>query len=185
MNRLTPGTAPDHLFVDKAGRQIQLSDLWSGAGKGLLLVFLRHFSCLFCKAQIGDLKAHYQQIRDAGYDVAAVGQGSEARAARFAEDNHLPFPVFGDKQRETYNAYGLTSDRFGSFLVPDAYRAGIKALMGGYLPGMPEGSLTQNPGVFLIDRDGRILRERIGQHAGDFATIPEIMGWIEQAGSDS
>ena len=185
MTHETPGNAPDHLFVDKAGRQIHLSDLWSAADQGIVLVFLRHFSCLFCKNQIGDLKAHYQQIRDAGYNVVAIGQGSEARAARFAEDNDLPFPVFGDKERQTYAAYGLTSSRFGSFLEPDAYRVGIKSLLHGYFPSMPEGSLTQNPGVFLIDRAGQIKKAKIGQHAGDFATIPEIMDWIEHTNTES
>ena len=183
--RATTGTAPDHLFVDKAGRRIHLSDLWSAADRGIVLVFLRHFGCLFCKNQVGELRQHYQQIRDTGYDVVTIGQGSEARAARFAEDNNLPFPVFGDKERATYREYGLTSNRFGSFLEPDAYRVGIKSLLHGYFPGMPEGSLSQNPGVFLIDRQGRILTARIGHHAGDFATIPEILAWIEHTNANA
>jgi peroxiredoxin len=173
-------SAPDFEFADKAGRLVRLSDLWSAAERGIVLVFLRHFGCLFCKDQVRQLKAHYDQIRQTGFEVVAIGQGSDARAARFAEDFQTPFPVYGDKERVLYRQYGLTSTRFGSFLEPDAYKVGIGAMLRGNFPTMPDGSVNQNPGVFLIDRNGQILRAHIGQHAGDFATVNEILGWIDQ-----
>lgn len=36
-------TAPDLTLHDAAGSEVRLSDLWSGAPRALLLVFLRHF----------------------------------------------------------------------------------------------------------------------------------------------
>jgi peroxiredoxin len=173
-------SAPDFEFVDKAGRLVRISDLWSAAERGIVLVFLRHFGCLFCKDQVRQLNAHYEQIRQAGYEVVAIGQGSEARAARFAEDYQTPYPVYGDKERVLYNQYGLTSTRLGSFLEPDAYKVGIGAMLRGNFPSMPDGSVNQNPGVFLIDRNGQIVKSHIGQHAGDFATVSEILGWIDE-----
>jgi peroxiredoxin len=173
-------TAPDFEFADRSGRIVRLSDLWSTAERGIVLVFLRHFGCLFCKDQVRQLTAHYVQIRQSGYNLVAIGQGSDARAARFAEDYQTPFPVYGDKDRVLYTRYGLTSTRFGSFLEPDAYKVGIGAMLRGNFPTMPDGSVNQNPGVFLIDRSGQILRSRIGQHAGDFATVSEILGWIDE-----
>jgi peroxiredoxin len=175
-----PRSAPDHQFVDKAGRLPRLSDFWTSAEKGIVLVFLRHFGCIFCRAQIAQLRERYHEFTTRGWDLVAIGQGTEIRAARFAEDNDLPFPVFGDKERATYRAYGVPSTAFGSFLEPEAYKAGARALLRGHLPGMWEGSLNQNPGVFLIDREGRIVREHPGRHAGDFPPVDEILGWIDE-----
>ena len=173
--------APDHQFIDKAGRMPRLSDYWTAADKGIVLVFLRHFGCIFCRDQIAQLRERHEECRSRGWDLVAIGQGTEIRAARFGEDNNLPFPVFGDRDRTMYRAYGVPSTAFGSFLEPDAYKAGVRALLRGHLPGMWEGSLNQNPGVFLIDRDGWIVREYLGRHAGDFPPIDEILGWIDSA----
>jgi peroxiredoxin len=172
--------APDFTYVDSDGNEIRLSDLWSSAEKGIVLVFLRHFGCLFCRDHAAQLRKHYDDFRARGFEVVAIGQGTPARSEKFQQDYSLPFPVLGDRARESYRRYGLTSTALGSFLDPRAYVSGIRSLLHGKLPGLPDGDVSQNPGTFLIDRSGHILRAEIGQHAGDFPSAAEIVCWIDQ-----
>ena len=178
-------TAPDFTFTSIGGELVRLSDLWSGAEKGIVLVFLRHFGCLFCRDHAVQLREHHGEFRARGYEIVAIGQGTAARSDRFRSDYHLPFPVLGDRSLESYQLYGLTHGSLGGFLQPAAYRAGIGALLRGNFPGMPDGDVNQNPGTFLIDRTGRILRAQVGQHAGDFPPAREILDWIDSPGKAS
>jgi peroxiredoxin len=172
-------TAPDFTYTDVDGKAMRLSDLWSSSEKGIVLVFLRHFGCLFCRDHAVQLREHYDDFTKRGYSVIAVGQGTAARSAKFAKDYALPYSVLGDRALDSYRLYGLTSGALGGFLQPQAYKAGIGAMLRGHFPGIPDGSVNQNPGTFLIDRDGRILSQHIGQHAGDFPAATEILDWID------
>jgi len=171
--------AADFTYVGSDGNEIRLSELWSSAEKGIVLVFLRHFGCLFCRDHAAQLRKHYDDFRARGFEVVAIGQGTPARSEKFQQDYSLPFPVLGDRARESYRRYGLTSTALGSFLEPRAYVSGIRSLLHGKLPGLPDGDVSQNPGTFLIDRSGHILRAQIGQHAGDFPFAAEILQWID------
>jgi peroxiredoxin len=172
-------TAPDFTFTDADGSEVRLSDLWSRAEKGIVLVFLRHFGCMFCRDHVAQLSTHHAEIHRRGFEVVAIGQGSPERSARFRADHKLPFPVLGDKERASYRLYGLSEGALGGFFSPGAYRAAIGAALRGNLPGKPDGSLNQNPGTFLIDRTGRILGARIGKHAGDIPSASEIVAWLD------
>lgn len=173
-------TAPDFTYAYAEGNAVRLSDLWSTSEKGVVLVFLRHFGCLFCRDHAVQLREQYQEFQQRGYTVIAVGQGTPARSAKFAKDYGLPYPVLGDRALDSYRLYGLTSGALSGFLQPRAYKAGVRAILHGHFPGMPDGSVNQNSGTFLIDRTGRILHAQIGQHAADFPTAAEILGWIDQ-----
>jgi peroxiredoxin len=171
--------APDFTYVDSDGEQIRLSDLWSSSEKGIVLVFLRHFGCLFCRDHAVQLREHHSEFEQRGYTVVAIGQGTPARSAKFAQDYRLSFMVLGDRALDSYRLYGLTTGSLGGFLQPKAYKSGIRALLRGNFPGRPDGDINQNPGTFLIDRNGQILHAHVGQHAGDFPSAAEILQWID------
>lgn len=172
-------TAPDFTFTDADGNEIRLSDFWESAPQGIVLVFLRHFGCLFCRDHASQLRDHYDEFQDRGYHIVAIGQGTPARSAKFRSDYDLPFPVLGDRALDSYRRYGLTSSSLGSFFKPKAYPAGIRSMLRGKFPGLPDGDVNQNPGTFLIDRTGRVLHQQIGQHAGDFPSAQTILDWID------
>ena len=180
MTAVDPRTAPDFAFTNADGNEIRMSDFWESVSKGIVLVFLRHFGCLFCRDHATQLRDHYAEFSDRGYQVVVVGQGTPARSAKFRADYDLPYPVLGDRALESYRLYGLTSGGMGGLIQPRAWLPGVRALVHGSRPGMIDGSLNQNPGTFLIDRHGRILRQQIGQHAGDFPSATEILGWIDR-----
>ena len=172
-------SAVDHVFLDAGGNEVRLSDLWSGSERGIVLVFLRHFGCLFCREHASQLRDMYPEFTRRGFDIVAIGQGTPMRSQRFREDYRLPFVVLGDKELVSYRDYGLTHGIGNGITSPGAYKAFFRALGSGHVPGKPDGDSLQNPGTFLIDRNGIILYQHVGTNAGDFPTAREILDWID------
>ena len=171
--------APEYTFTDVQGEHVRLSDFWSLSPKGIVLVFLRHFGCMFCKDHVSQLRDSYDAFDKRGWNIVAVGQGTPARSAKFRDDNHLPFPVLGDMTLASYDLYGLRRGALSNFLNPGLYKAGMTSFLRGNMPGKPEGDASQDPGTFLIDRSGRLLHSHIGKHSGDFPSASAILRWID------
>lgn len=172
--------APDFTYLQADGTSVSLSELWTASERGIVLVFLRHFGCLFCRDHVQQLRDTYPDFTRRGFDIIAVGQGTPMRAQKFAADYELPFPVLGDMELESYRLYGLTHGLGNGLLDLGAYKAALRAVLHGNLPGKPEGDTLQNPGTFLISQSGEILNVRIGTNAGDFPSGTETLGWIDE-----
>lgn len=167
--------APDVALPADGGSPVHLSTLWRSANRGLVLVFLRHFGCLFCKQEAKRLAHDHPRFMDAGLSVVAIGVGTPARAAKFVRDYDLPFPVFGDWDLDSYRAFGLGRASVSGFFNPAVYRAGLGAILGGNLPGPPTGDTAQLPGAFVIDPSGIVRFAHIGAHPGDNPTTDELL----------
>jgi peroxiredoxin len=174
--------APDATLPVEGGSPVNLSSLWRSADRGLVLVLLRHFGCLFCKQEAKRLAHAHRRFADAGLTVAVIGVGTPARAARFARDHELPFPVFGDWDLDAYRAFGLGRATASGFLNPAVYRAGLRAVLGGNLPGPPTGDTAQLPGAFVIDPSGIVRFASIGAHPGDNPTTEALLAAIDDHG---
>ena len=171
--------APDLALPLAGGEELRLSTSWTGTRSGLVLVFLRHFGCIFCREHVAQLKAEYGQLSARGYDVLAIGHGTPARAAAFARDLALPFPVLGDREQRAYAAYGLGRAGFRSLVDPRLYAAGAKAMLGGARQGKPEGDTRQLPGTFVIDPAGIVQFAKPAAIASDLATTGELLAWMD------
>ena len=177
-----PGTpAPDVVLPDHTGEPRRLSDLWAAAPSGTILVFFRHFGCLFCKEHAAHLRDTHQQFVDRGYRVVTIGQGTPQRAAKFQIDERLPFAVLADRERTAYAAYGLGGAPLTDLVKPSLIVAGMRAALRGARPGMvdKEGSASQLPGTFIVDNAGVIRYAKPAAHAGDLALPNELLAWID------
>ncbi len=97
--------APDATLSDHEGTDVALSSLW--ADRPLLILFWRHFGCSCGMDRAARLREELAAYREAGADVAIVGQGVPARAARYRERQHLEVPILCDPDLAAYQAYGL------------------------------------------------------------------------------
>ena len=72
---------------------------------------------------------------------------------------------------------GIWADprRYGRPAPARSWPVGVRSMLHGHRPGRPDGGdISQNPGTFLIDRTGHILRAQIGRHAGDFPSAGDV-----------
>ncbi len=74
----------------------------------VLLVFLRHAGCTFCREALADLSQKRKQIEAAGARLVLVHMGTEEHGAKFFEKYGLQgVQRISDPERTLYRAFGL------------------------------------------------------------------------------
>jgi peroxiredoxin len=93
---------------DPDGREIRLGELW--ANRTAVLVFVRHFGCLFCRQQIAAIGLLRERVRSLGAELAVIGHGSLEQTRAFRDEQAAPLPLFTDPTRKAYCALGMRRD---------------------------------------------------------------------------
>ena len=133
----------------------------------LLLTFLRHSGCTFCREALARLGARRQAIESEGTRVAFVHMGTDEQARPLFERYGLgDAPRVSDPGRSLYRAVGLERGDLLQLLGPRVLARGIGGLLRGYGVGRMVGDVRQLPGVFLV-RDGRLIRAFRHETAAD------------------
>lgn len=125
----------------------------------ILLVFLRHFGCTFCREALQDIARKRQALEAAGAQIVLVHMSGERRAEEFLRRYGLiDVPRVSDPCCAVYRAFGLNRGRFSALFGPRVWWRFISAgLLGGHGVGRREGDGFQMPGMFLLFH-GEVLR---------------------------
>jgi peroxiredoxin len=172
--------APEVTIPDDTGTPRQLSEFWSTSEHGCVVVFLRHFGCIFCREHAIQLRRDYDAFVSRGYAVVAIGDGTPARAALFRKDLDLRFPILADREHRGYDAYGLGKTKMADLVNPKLFVAGLRALSSGAMQGKSSGDARQLPGTFIVDPAGIVRYAHPATIASDLASTTELIAWIEQ-----
>lgn len=134
----------------------------------VLLVFLRHAGCTFCREALADLAARRKEIESEGARLTLVHMGSEEHGARFfAKYGLADVPRVSDPDRTLYRAFGLPRGSLGDLFGPKVWWRGFQAaILDRHGVGTLVGDGFQMPGVFLIFH-GEVLRSYRHQSAAD------------------
>ncbi len=118
----------------------------------LLLVFLRHAGCTFCREALADLAQQRRAIEELGVRIALVHMGSGAEAERFFARYGLAGVCrVDDPGQNLYRAFGLSRGRLGQLFGPKVWFRGFQAgILGRHGIGRLAGDGFQMPGVFLL-----------------------------------
>ncbi len=135
--------------------------------KSVLLVFLRHAGCTFCREALSDLARDRARIESGGAQIALVHMGAPESFAAFAGSYGLDaLPAVSDPDRVLYRALGLRRGSLAQLLGMDVWARGAQAFFKGHRVGALEGDGTQMPGVFLI-RNGKVATRYLHRTAAD------------------
>jgi peroxiredoxin len=128
------------------------------AERPILLVFLRHFGCTFCREAVAEISEKRGQIEAHGAPLAFVHLGTEEKAQWFFKPyGLLDVPRFGDPPGKLYEAFGLVRAELRQYLNAESIFRFLSAARRGHFAFYPAGDIQRMPGVFLIDR-GRIRK---------------------------
>ncbi len=156
---------PEALAGAKTQTGESLADLSRRAP--VLVVFLRHSGCLFCRQALADISEERQAISAAGAQIALVHMQSDAEATKlFARYGLDDLPRISDPGQGLYRAFQLPRGTLAQVTGPGVWGAGLKSLLSGSLPGIPSADVLQMPGVFLV-HEGRVLRSFRHATSGD------------------
>ena len=169
MRRVTDALANTKIY-ESDGREVFFSDLYKQSR--VLVVFVRHFGCIFCRQRLGDLKAAVTDLAQAGTQVAVIGNGTHLMAQAFAEELDLDVPLFTDPKRETYRLAGMKRN-FG--LGPRAIMNAARSWKDGHRQGAVAGDVWQQGGAMVVNNDARIVWHQTDSGAGDVIDFSAIV----------
>jgi len=142
----------------------------------VLLVFLRHSGCTFCREALADLSAARAKIEKSGTKLAIVHMGTADSFAAFTASYGLSdVPAVSDPQRRLYRGLGLRRGKLAQLVGFSVWWRGTKSFFAGHYPGALGGDGTQMPGVFLL-QNGRVVRRFIHDNAAqrpDYAALSQ------------
>jgi hypothetical protein len=127
----------------------------------LLLVFLRHFGCSFCRQTLDDVSRLRAEIEGRGIRPVFVHLGTPERAKPYFDYYHLSDiervsnpdaslytgPVFQLRRKQA----------FSHFLVPEVWRAWLLGAVRKHGIGAIQEDADQMPGIFFL-RDRAVVR---------------------------
>jgi hypothetical protein len=145
----------------------------------VLLVFLRHFGCTFCRQTIENIAALRHEFAERGVRVVFVHLGTESIAqAHFEHYGIHDVERVHDPQAELYQkaAFGLRrTSALSHFFNPKVLTAWfVKGVIYRHGFGKIENDAEQMPGVFFL-RDGAIVRSFVHRTIAD---VPDYLGMI-------
>jgi thioredoxin-dependent peroxiredoxin len=152
-SRLEPGdAAPDFTLDDQDGTPVSLADY---RGRKVILYFYPEAATPGCTTEACDFRDNLNSLTGAGFAVLGVSRDAPAKNKRFADDEHLTFPLLSDPDRAVHEAYAVW---------------GEKSMYGKTVTGVLRST-------FVIDEEGRIQLAQYNVRAtGHVAALRKKLG---------
>lgn len=134
----------------------------------VLLVFLRHAGCTFCREALSDIAEQRRSIEAGGTRVVLVHMGGAGHASKYFQHYGLQDVLrISDPNQALYRAFGLGRGSLFSLFGPKVWLRGFQAgVLKRHGIGRLVGDGFQMPGVFLVFH-GEVLRSYRHQSAAD------------------
>ena len=95
---------PEFSVPDQDGNSISLNDY---KGKRLIVFFYPKASTPGCTMEACNLRDHYKELQEEGYELLGVSADSQKKQKNFKEKYNFPFPLLADEEKEVINAFGV------------------------------------------------------------------------------
>src|ERR1700744_744460 len=142
----------------------------------LLLIFLRHFGCSFCRQTLDDVSRIRGQIEGRGVRPVFVHLGTPERAKPYFDYYHLSdVERVSDPQASLYTqpVFDLArQSAFSHFLVAKVWKAWLQGAIRKHGFGMIKEDADQMPGIFF-------LRQRAIVRAFRYKTIADEPDYLK------
>jgi peroxiredoxin len=113
-------------------------------------------------------------IREAGAELAIVGNGTPDMARAFHDELALDAPLYTDPSRRTYALAGFKRGVLATF-TPRGVAHAARAWRKGFRQTATRGDALQQGGLLVVERGGRILFAHRDSEAGDLASNDEVL----------
>ncbi len=166
--------------LDPDGASVRLGTLW--ADRPAVLVWLRHFGCLFCKEQTAEFRARSDDVEAAGARLVFIGNGGVRYAGGFRDEFCPDCTVLTDPQLQSYKLIGARSGVLNT-LGPQAWGAGVRAFARGARQHRTQGSPFQQGGVLVVAPGDTVAYAYLSKAAGDHPSVDEVIAAIPAVAS--
>ena len=134
----------------------------------VMVVFLRHFGCTFCRETLQDLAKEKDAIHNMGVKLVIAHMVDDERAREVMQCYGLgQVATLSDPECILYKRFNLSKARLPQLFGPKAiWRGLIAGILKGNGLGTEEGDAFQMPGVFLLE-NGEVVNKYIHKSAAD------------------
>lgn len=154
---LQPGQkAPDFKLFNTEKEEVSLSDF---KGKNVVLLFFPMAFTSVCTAELCEMRDNISTYAGLNATIIGISVDSPFTLARFKADQHLPFDLLSDFNKEVSQAYDCLYPTFVMNLKGVSKRS-----------------------AFIIDANGIIQHLEVLDNAGkvpDFAAIQEVLATLK------
>ncbi|MGK7395327.1 MAG: hypothetical protein ACNS62_12190 [Candidatus Cyclobacteriaceae bacterium M3_2C_046] len=137
----------------------------------VVMLFLRHFGCTFCKETLSGLAKNYQHLQGKVKIILVHMSACERAEGYFRQFNLNGIDHVSDPDGVLYQTFKLDRGNYAQMFGWKEIKQGVRAfLRNGYLPGKLEGDGFRLSGIFLIN-DFKILAEKTTTRASDVIDV--------------
>lgn len=109
MPRLSPGEkAPDFTLPATDSASVSLADF---RGRSTIVYFYPAAATPGCTTEACDFRDNLNRLQDAGYAVVGISPDPVPKLEKFAEAEHLNFPLLSDPDHAVAEAYGAWGEK--------------------------------------------------------------------------
>jgi peroxiredoxin Q/BCP len=137
MNTLKTGDkVPNFAVTDQDGNTITMQDYQD---KKVIVFFYPAASTPGCTAEACNLRDHYKDLQDKGFEIIGVSADTEKKQSNFRNKYDFPFPLLADTNKQVIEAFGVW---------------GLKKFMGREYDGIHRKTFLVDKGVvtYVIDK---------------------------------
>ncbi len=134
----------------------------------VLVVFLRHFGCTFCRETLQDLSKVKDEIDEMGTKLLVVHMVDDGHARDVLKNYNLgDVTRLSDPECILYKRFNLSKGRLMQIFGPKVlWRGLIAGIFKGNGIGEEDGDAFQMPGVFLL-KSGKVIKKFVHRTAAD------------------
>ncbi len=131
------------------------------------------------------MKDHYAEFQQLGSEVLAVSFAPPPLVGAYLAETPMPFPVFADASRTSYQTLGLGQTSWGAMLRPAVLAGYLRLMFRGSLPRKPnkEEDIFQLGGDFVLDAQRRVVYAHRSAEPTDRPAVSELLHAVRLAGS--
>ncbi len=134
----------------------------------VMLIFLRHFGCTFCRAALAEISKKKEQLESNGTRIVFVHMSDNNIADEYFGRYGIKNPIHvSDPECDYYQKFGLVKGNFKQLFGLNTWIRGFQeGVINKHGIGKQLGDSFQMPGIFLILR-GEIREKYIHRFASD------------------
>ena len=163
----------DLSLPDPDGAPHRLGDLWHD--RPVVLVFLRHFGCLHCREHAVQLRERYDDLRERGIDLVAIGTGDRRYAGAFVREEKIPFLVLVDDDARAARAAAVNVASWYRLLHPSTWSATVATWRRGHRIHQPGKRVTQLGATFVLGPGNEVRYSHVDADSTDHAAVPDVL----------
>lgn len=145
--------------------------------QNILLVFLRHFGCVFCKEALHDLsKLKTEFVHKKNIEIVFVHLSSTSDVDAFFEKYGFEYTKHvADPKGIYYASFGLQKGDFKQLFGFKAFLGTARAMSKGLMHELPQADAKQMPGIFYFE-DGALKNLYRHRSSGERPDYKKICG---------